>query len=260
MASILSEIVARKRREVEALEATGYYDPFYSVQRTAVPYHMSMSKALLSDPVGIIAEFKRRSPSKGEIHPMADPAVVVPGYEKAGAAACSVLTDTSFFGGSATDLAVARHKSTLPLLRKEFIVDECQIREAAFFGANAVLLIASVLDREDIEEFTDLAHRLDMEVLLEIHGVDELPKIIPEADMIGVNNRNLNTFATDISMAAEIAANLPEKAVKVAESGLRSIDEVMRLRECGYRGFLIGETFMKAPDPAEALRNFLNHG
>lgn len=260
MASILSEIVARKRREVAALKAAGYYDRFAIVELTGVADPKSMSKALLADPVGIIAEFKRRSPSSSEIHPMADVSVVVPGYEDAGAAACSVLTDTPFFGGSVTDLALARDTSTLPLLRKEFIVDECQIREAAFFGANAVLLIASVLDREDIEEFTDLAHRLDMEVLLEIHGADELSKIIPEADMIGVNNRNLNTFATDISMAADIATKLPESAVKVAESGLRSIDEVMRLRDYGYRGFLIGETFMKAPDPAEALWNFLTHG
>ena len=258
MATILSEIVSRKRAEVSALKAAGYYAPFDSVESTTAPGKLSMSRVLMADTTGIIAEFKRRSPSKGDIHPMADVAEIVPGYEAAGAAACSVLTDTPFFGGSATDFAVARRESRLPLLRKEFIVDECQIREAAFLGANAVLLIASVLTREEIERFASLAHRLDMEVLLEIHGADELPKIIDEADMIGVNNRDLNTFTTDIGMAADIAALLPERAVKVAESGLSSIAEIRSLRSRGYRGFLIGETFMKTPDPAETLRKFLS--
>lgn len=216
-----------------------------------------MSRALLADSTGIIAEFKRRSPSKGDIHPMADVAAVVPGYEEAGAAACSVLTDTPFFGGAVTDFAVARQRVALPLLRKEFIVDECQIKEAAFLGANAILLIASVLGHGEIERFAALTHALGMEVLLEIHGADELTKIIPDADMIGVNNRNLNTFSTDISMSAEIASKLPVRAVKIAESGLTSMDEIRRLRNEGYRGFLIGETFMKATEPAEALRKFL---
>ena len=257
MASILSEIVRRKRLEVDALKEAGYYERFDDVKSTSAPGGLSMSRALLADDTGIIAEFKRRSPSKGDIHPMADVAGVVPGYESAGAAACSVLTDTPFFGGSATDLAVARRRVSLPLLRKEFIVDECQIREAAFLGANAVLLIASVLDPGEIGRLAALTHDLGMEVLLEIHGADELTKIIPDADMIGVNNRNLNTFSTDISMSADIASKLPESVVKVAESGLTSMDEIRRLRKEGYRGFLIGETFMRATDPAEALRKFL---
>lgn len=258
MASILSEIVRRKRLEVDALKSAGYYERFDGITSTSAPGGLSMRRALLADDTGIIAEFKRRSPSKGDIHPMADVAAVVPGYEAAGAAACSVLTDTPFFGGAATDFAVARRRVALPLLRKEFIVDECQIKEAAFFGANAVLLIASVLDSGEIARFTALTHALGMEVLLEIHGADELAKISPDADMIGVNNRNLNTFSTDISMSAEIASKLPESVVKVAESGLTSMDQIRRLRNEGYRGFLIGETFMKATDPAEALRKFLD--
>ena len=252
--TILDNIIACKRREVAALRDAGYYRRFENAVRTR---SCSMSRALSESGTGIIAEFKRRSPSKGDIHPMAMVADIVPGYEAAGAAACSVLTDTPFFGGSVTDLAVARSCAALPLLRKEFIVHPCQITEAAAFGADAVLLIASVLTYGEICEFTETAHFYGMEVLLEIHGYDELGKIAATADMIGVNNRNLKNFHTDIAMASAIIADLPGEAVKVAESGLKTMDEIRALRSAGYRGFLIGETFMKAASPAEALSELL---
>lgn len=170
---------------------------------------------------------------------------------------CSVLTDTRFFGGAITDLATARSRVSIPLLRKDFTVSEYQIDEAAVYGTDAILLIASVLSRNEIEAFTRHAHSLGLEVLLEFHSRAELDKYTPEADMVGINNRNLTTFDTDPGLSLAMAELLPQDAVKVAKSGLSSLDEVLRLREAGYRGFLIGESFMKHNDPAAALRNFL---
>lgn len=257
MSNILDRIIDNKRREVEAKYANGVYDSYSSSQ--LCNKKISFSRSLLDSDTGIIAEFKRRSPSKGEIHPMAIASEVVKGYAANGAACCSILTDTPFFGGSLDDFAQARLAAPdLPLLRKEFIVDRMQILEAAFYGANAVLLIASVLSTRELEEFTDYAHSLNIETLVELHGTDELDKAIDSADMIGVNNRNLSTFSTDLSMSASMIAHLPENAVKIAESGLSDIEELKRLRDKGYRGFLIGESFMKHENPGIALKNFIN--
>lgn len=217
-----------------------------------------MSRTLAGSPTGIIAEFKRRSPSKGEIHPMAMVDKVIPAYTEAGASACSILTDTPYFGGALTDLAMARSLTNIPLLRKDFIVSRYQIREATLYGADAILLIASALDRNEIEKFTDYAHSLNLEVLLELHSLDEINKFYPEVDMVGVNNRDLTTFHTDPALSLSIANELPDNIVKIAESGLTSMREVNRLRDAGYRGFLIGETFMRHRDPGLALHNFLN--
>lgn len=250
--NILDRILDNKRREVEAMADAMPMDC------CVVPWRrMSMKKALTDSPSGIIAEFKRRSPSKGEIHPLAMAYHVVPGYERAGAAACSVLTDTVFFGGSTADLALAARSSGLPLLRKDFIVSRYQIAEACLHGANAVLLIAAALSRESIEKLTREAHRHHLEVLLELHSMAELDKFCPDVDMVGVNNRDLTTFRTDPMLSLKMAPELPDTVVKVAESGLSSMEEVRRLRDAGYRGFLIGETFMKHSDPALALENFL---
>lgn len=256
MSNILDMIVDNKRREVEAKRAIDG-DMMHRMARQRTPRGVSMSKSLADSPTGIIAEFKRRSPSRGEIHPQADPSVVIPGYEAAGCAACSVLTDTRFFGGAVTDLITARGRVSIPLLRKDFTVSEYQIDEAAVCGADAILLIASVLSRDEIEAFTRHAHSLGLEVLLEIHSRDELDKYTPEADMTGINNRNLTTFDTDPQLSLAMAELLPQDAVKVAESGLTSLDEVLRLRDAGYRGFLIGESFMRHKAPAAALRKFL---
>ncbi|MDE6394238.1 MAG: indole-3-glycerol phosphate synthase TrpC [Duncaniella sp.] len=252
MVNILQQIVDNKRREVGAMAAQCDY---YCAGREKVH---SMSCALASSDTGIIAEFKRRSPSKGEIHPAAMVSEVVPAYAAAGATACSILTDTPYFGGALTDLAVARSLTDMPLLRKEFIVSEFQIHEAAHFGADTVLLIASALTRGEIERFTDCAHSVGLEVLLELHSMDELEKFCPDVEMVGVNNRNLSTFHTDPALSLKVARELPDDVVKVAESGLTSMHEVRRLRDAGYRGFLIGETFMRDTRPGDALARFLN--
>ncbi len=219
----------------------------------------SMKSALINSQTGIIAEFKRRSPSKGEIHPKAMVNDIIPGYEQAGAAACSVLTDTPYFGGSLTDLAVASSLVSMPLLRKDFTISEFQIAQARLYGASAVLLIAAVLSAEEMQRFTRYAHDCGLEVLVEVHNVAELDKLPTDADMVGVNNRDLTTFRTDPTLSLHIASLLPDNVVKVAESGLTSISEVNRLRDAGYRGFLIGETFMRHDHPADALRRFLSN-
>lgn len=254
MANILDKIIENKRREVDAqMRLTGGIPDFDF--GASVP---SMKTALLKSPTGIIAEFKRRSPSKGEIQPLAMVNEIVPGYEKAGAAACSVLTDTPYFGGALTDLAVASSLVSMPLLRKDFTVSEFQIAQARFYGASAILLIAAALSSDEMQRFADYAHSLGMEVLVEIHNAAELDKLPSGADMVGVNNRDLTTFHTDPDLSLHIASVLPEHTVKVAESGLTSMDEVYRLRDAGYRGFLIGETLMRHSDPAEALARFIN--
>ncbi len=259
MSNILDKIVENKKREVDAKYANGVYESYTSHVHTPNYKKISFTKGLLENDYGIIAEFKRRSPSKGEIHPMAIASDVVRGYASNGAACSSILTDTPFFGGSLDDFSQARKSApTLPLLRKEFIIDKMQILEAAFYGANAILLIASILSSAQIEEFTAYAHSLNLEVLLELHGINEIDKTINSVDMIGINNRNLTTFSTDTSMSEEMISHLPDNIVKVAESGLSSIDEVKKLRDKGYRGFLIGESFMKYENPGIALKNFIN--
>ncbi len=252
MDNILERILDNKRREVEARAAIALSDCSDPPRDPT-----SMKRALIESETGIIAEFKRRSPSKGEIHPCALPQDVIPGYERAGATACSVLTDTPFFGGSLTDLDIAAQMVRIPLLRKDFIVSKFQIAEARHHGADAILLIAAALSRESIEKFTREAHRHHLEVLLEFHSMAELDKFCPDVDMVGVNNRDLTTFVTDPTLSLRMAAELPDTVVKIAESGLTSMEEVRRLRDAGYRGFLIGETFMRHDDPAAALKDFL---
>ncbi len=258
MDSILNAIVDNKHREIEAKAMLGIYDKALSNAQKSAYTPVSMSRNIIDNEFGIIAEFKRRSPSRGDIHPGAVADVIVKGYTESGAAACSILTDTVYFGGALSDLALARKSTSLPLLRKEFIVDTCQIFEARQYGADAILLIASILSFNDIVKFTDTAHQLGMEVLLELHDMNELDRFNPEVDMVGINNRNLSTFVTDTDVSMQMASALPDDIVKVAESGLSSISEIHRLRDVGYRGFLIGETFMKHQHPGKALKDFIN--
>lgn len=258
MDSILNAIVDNKRREIEAKAMLGIYDKALSNAQKSAYTPVSMSRNIIDNEFGIIAEFKRRSPSRGDIHPGAVADVIVKGYTESGAAACSILTDTVYFGGALSDLALARKSTSLPLLRKEFIVDSCQIFEARQYGADAILLIASILSFNDIVKFTDTAHQLGMEVLLELHDMNELDRFNPEVDMVGINNRNLSTFVTDTDVSMQMASALPDDIVKVAESGLSSISEIHRLRDVGYRGFLIGETFMKHQHPGKALKDFIH--
>ncbi len=258
MNNILREIVANKRREIDALESLAGNRLTELEPRLFMHRPVSMSRAIKESGSGIIAEFKRRSPSKGEIYPLALVSDIVPQYEKAGAAACSVLTDTVYFGGALSDLAVARKSCSLPLLRKDFTIDERQIHEARICGASAILLIAAILTRDEIERFTTLAHNLGLEVLLELHSMSELDRFVPEADMAGINNRDLTTFATDTATSLNLAAALPDSVVKIAESGITTPDELLRLRDAGYDGFLIGERFMRHSHPGDALKSFLH--
>jgi len=209
------------------------------------------------DKSGIIAEFKRRSPSKPKINMYADVEKVSLGYMQAGASALSVLTDEHFFGGSNADLITARKFNYCPILRKDFIIDTYQIHEAKSIGTDVILLIAAILDSNQIQEFTSLAHELGMQVLTEIHAPAEMQKIKSAPDLIGVNNRNLETFTVDHRHSIDLLPDLPADSVKISESGISDPAVVNQLREAGYDGFLIGERFMSHPDPGKACRKFI---
>lgn len=258
MTDILKEILSYKRLEVEALQQCFHIEALRRAGLASPPPARSMREAIVTSPTGIIAECKRASPSKGMIHAKACVPDVVCGYEQAGAAACSVLTDSRFFSGSLADLAVARQSTALPLLRKDFIISEYQIYQSRVFGASAILLIAAALSLEEAETFTSLAHSLGLEVLMEVHDCDDLTRCPDTVDMVGVNNRNLRTFNTDIAISVALAPLLPPAALKVSESGLHSVTQIDELRKCGYQGFLIGESFMRQSDPGLALQAFIN--
>ncbi len=264
---ILETILATKRRELT-----------FGKRR-------SLKQALLDSPTGIIAEFKRKSPSKGWIHADARPEAVVPAYAAAGAAALSILTDESYFGGSLDYIRQVRPLVDLPILRKDFIIDPFQLYQAAEAGADAVLLIAACLSRADCAALTAEAHRLGLEVLLEIHDAAELDYVSPEVDVVGVNNRHLGSFVTDVQTSFDLAPLLAEAlwraepklvfrqtcpknnfgppageatgTVFVSESGIGDPETVRKLRAAGFRGFLMGEHFMKNPDPGAALADFI---
>lgn len=256
--NILKQIADTKRREVEA---TRLLFPLEGIRQAALRTDRpvrSLRRAVLDTPGGIIAEFKRRSPSRGEIAPMAHVADIVTQYVANGAAACSVLTDTPYFGGSIADLAIARELADIPLLRKEFVIDEYQIYQARIAGADAILLIASLLTVAEVRRFTSLAHQLQMEVLLELHNPDELSSVFTDIDLVGVNNRDLTNFNTDIAVSERMVSDLPSTIVKVAESGIRSPQDLARLKTAGFDGFLIGEAFMSTPCPGETLNNYIN--
>jgi indole-3-glycerol phosphate synthase len=219
---------------------------------------ISLSHNLRNSNSGIIAEHKRRSPSKAEINYGFTVEKVVKGYETAGACGISVLTDGKYFGGSLDDLLLARATVNIPLLRKEFIVDEYQILEAKAHGADLILLIAAVLSREEIKSLSEFAHGLELEVLLEVHNQEELEKsIMPSLDMIGVNNRNLKTFEVSLDFSKELAGQIPNEFVKVSESGISSIEAITELKPYGYQGFLIGENFMKTANAGQAAKEFI---
>lgn len=255
--TILDKIVETKKEEI--IVAKRSVSERELLDRIALrSYPLSLRMALKKAPVGIIAEFKRKSPSKGFIQEGAKVEEVLPAYALAGASACSILTDSSYFGGSPEDLRQARKLVKLPLLRKDFIVDPYQIAEAAAWGADAILLIAAVLSVQQCREFTELAHRYGLEVLLEIHEESELDYISAKPDLVGVNNRNLKTFVTDIYTSLELAKQLPACILKISESGIYSMQTIRALQQVGYKGFLIGERFMKEKQPGLALKNLIN--
>jgi indole-3-glycerol phosphate synthase len=205
---------------------------------------------------GIIAEFKRRSPSKGIINPDVDVIAVTKGYTENGASCLSVLTDEHFFGGSDEDLIKARINE-IPILRKDFIIDEYQLVEARSMGADIILLIAACLTVAEVKRLASFAKNLGLEVLLELHAAEELEHICDEITIIGINNRNLRTFDVDIERSLRMAEQIPLSKLKVAESGISSVEDILLFKRHGYHGFLIGENFMKAPDPTIAFAEFV---
>lgn len=255
--NILERIVAAKKIETETrkkicpvkeLERSAFFD------KPVLSFFDSLNKKEPS----VIAEFKRKSPSKGIINNNADVEQVASGYFSAGVAAMSVLTDKEFFGGSEGDLEKVAKLSLLPLLRKEFIIDEYQVIEAKSIGASAILLIGSILTREQIKNLSMLAFSLGMEVLFEMHDIEDIDKINPDIRIVGVNNRNLNTFKVDRSNSINMLGLLPEKCIKVAESGFESPEEVNMMFTEGYNAFLIGEKFMRSNDPGRSAAAFIS--
>ena len=259
--NILDRIIADKRREVASKKNVMTLS-FLKASPLMHRKTFSLSESLKNGS-GIIAEFKRRSPSKQVINHKSSVIDVVKGYAKSKVSGISVLADTKYFGGSLDDLVQARDHVEVPLLRKEFIIDEYQIYEAKAFGADAVLLIAAILKPEEIYSFSKLAHTLDLEVLLEIHNKEELIKSdLAFVDMVGVNNRNLKTFEVSLETSKMLSTEIPDDKVKISESGISSIKAIKELKKYGFKGFLIGENFMKTEDPgAEAIEfiKALNH-
>ncbi len=255
---ILDEIIGHKRREV-AEKKTLY--PVKLLERSSsfdAPVVSLVRYLRREQASGIIAEFKRRSPSRGVINAYASAEKTTVGYMQAGASALSVLTDARFFGGSSSDLETARRMNFCPILRKDFIVDEYQVIESRALGADVVLLIAEALTAAEVKHLARLAVSLGMEVLLEIHTREQLDKYVPEIALVGVNNRDLKTFQVDVNRSAGLAAYLPDGVVKISESGIADAQTMLNLRLSGYEGFLIGDLFMRETNPARACMQFVN--
>lgn len=257
---ILQEIVAHKRIEVERFKQQLSEQEIHRRVEAILDFSVpSMSKALTASESGIIAEFKRRSPSKGWIKEEGKAEEIPLSYQEHGAAALSILTDEQYFGGKDDFIRIARHAGVhIPILYKNFIIDEYQLFQARLCGASAVLLIAADLSKEECQSLLSTAHGLGLEVLLEMHSEEELEYAEMEPDMCGINNRNLGTFITDVQNSFRLAELLPKDSVKVSESGISNPDTVKALRLAGFRGSLIGETFMKTSDPGKALKDFIS--
>lgn len=258
MKDILQEIVATKRAEIDRRKRKTDLQALYRQAETPRATRHSLQEALRSSSTGIISEFKRRSPSKGWINRDADVQSVVRAYQQAGATALSVLTDTPYFGGTDDDLRAARQACSLPILRKDFTIDEFQLVESRVLGADAVLLIAAALTREQCRRFAEIAHQLELEVLLEIHDQSELDYYSEYVDVLGVNNRNLGSFHTDVANSFRLIEQMPQEATPISESGISNPDTVKELRVIGFKGFLIGENFMKTEAPGDSLKSFIN--
>lgn len=258
--NILEKITFNKKQEIAEAKKRVSIDqlveaPLFGKEKLSLK--TNLSEGVLP---GIISEFKRKSPSKGIINDQVQPEDVTSGYVAAGAKGLSVLTDEVYFGGSFSDFSRARQaNSTIPMLRKDFMVDEYQLYEAKALGADVILLIAACLTPTELRFLGQKAHELGLEVLLEVHDKYELQDHIGDhVDMVGVNNRNLKTFVTSIETSIELAELIPDGFVKISESGLQDAQTIAQLFDHGYNGFLIGETFMKTPNPPEALQNLQN--
>ncbi|MCF6241042.1 MAG: indole-3-glycerol phosphate synthase TrpC [Bacteroidales bacterium] len=256
--NILDKIVSEKIKELEIKKTL---TPVKTLEHS-IYFNMpcvSMTENIVNPTkYGIIAEFKRRSPSKGLINNTADVEQTTIGYVEAGASALSVLTDEVFFGGSTADLLTVRKVNSVPVLRKDFTIDEYQIIEAKSIGADAILLIAAILNKQKVKEFAELAHSLGLQVLLEVHNENELSVLCEAIDMLGVNNRNLKDFSVNIQTSINLAKKIPDELVKISESGLSKPENIIELRKYGFQGFLMGENFMKTANPAKTCSNFIN--
>ncbi|MDF9798671.1 indole-3-glycerol phosphate synthase [Catalinimonas alkaloidigena] len=260
--NILDKIVVRKKEEIAQRKAETSEE---SLRKSSLFERstFSLSGELKKKQPAIIAEFKRKSPSKGIINAEADVMQTTTGYVKAGAAALSVLTDIDFFNGSDKNLRIARQHNNCPILRKDFTIDPYQITEAKALGADAILLIAAILSPEAVKQLASYARELGLEVLLEVHNAEELQQtalddnIAPFLNVVGVNNRNLKTFEVSIQTSIDLAELMPESMVKISESGISNAENIRILTEHGYQGFLVGEYFMKQSDPAAACKAFI---
>lgn len=256
--NILDKIVIRKQEEVAlAKTQVSIADLENATLFSRTPYRLK-DFVLTNDRTGIIAEFKKQSPSKGVINGNADVKQITQAYNAAGASAISVLTDSDFFGGKKEDLIAARSVNNIPILRKDFIIDEYQILEAKAWGADIILLIAAILTPQQIVAYGKFAQNLGLSVLLEVHDLAELERsICPNLDAIGVNNRNLGNFTVNIQTSFDLAEKIPNEFLKISESAISNPQTIKDLKTVGYKGFLIGENFMKTADPGLAIQDFI---
>ena len=257
MINILDKIIANKRLEVERHKKDTSINELEK-RLSTITAPASFKEAIKNSRTGIIAEFKRRSPSRDWIFKDAKIEDVIPLYSQNGASAISVLTDMDFFGGELADLELAGSLTKTPLLRKDFVVDEYQLYQAKISGASAILLIASALTIDETKQLAKKAKELNLDVLLEIHNEQELHHINDKVDVVGVNNRNLGTFVTDIQISFDLTDKISNDFIKISESGISQPQTVIDLQQAGYKGFLMGENFMKTSNPGKALEDFIN--
>ena len=254
---ILDNIISDKKIEIETLSKIVSISDLEK-QKDFTKQSKSLKESIKKSKSGIICEFKRKSPSNEKINYKSNISEVINGYEKAGAVGVSILTNKKYFDGSISDINEVKNSIDIPILRKEFIISEYQIVESKSIGADAILLIASILDKEEIKNYSSLAKSLGLEVLLEIHSIEEFNKISnTDVDIIGVNNRNLDTLDIDIENSIEMFEDIPSEFIKISESGISKVDSIIKLIRVGYDGFLIGENFMKTSKPGESAYGFI---
>lgn len=255
--NILDQIIARKKEEISLSKSQV---SLKDLKNSAFFERKTFSlKDTLVQKSGIIAEFKRKSPSKGIMNNQSDVLEVAKTYEKCGASGISILTDSDFFGGNFDDILKIRNEIQRPILRKDFMIDEYQFYEAKSIGADVVLLIAACLSPVQVQEFTELSHELGLEVLLEIHTEEELKCFNKNIDLVGINNRNLQNFKVDLQHSVDLKNLLPAGTLSVAESGIYSVQDYQFLKSKGFDGFLMGEYFMKNENPGQKFEEFLSH-
>ena len=253
--SILKEIILNKRKEIDYLKKN---NPISEIEKSLFFDREIISlKRSLVEKSGIISEFKRKSPSKPNINLDAEVQTITRGYEISNSSGLSILTDSKYFGGSNDDITLVRNEINIPILRKDFILDKYQIVESKSLGADIILLIAACLSKEEVKKLSRFAKSFNLQVILEIHSEDEISHLCDSIDVVGVNNRNLKKFETDINNSIKLAGIIPPSFLKISESGISTSEEISQLKEYGYDGFLIGENFMKNNDPVSACNDFI---